>query len=366
MHKDGKAMIIKEIETYVNSLTPFERECLVDILQHILPQHQIENSLENDSTGDELIEHCPHCRSVRFVKNGFNPGGKQKYRCKDCKAVFMSRTKTIFSSTKVSYETWIKFILGEINGLTLQQQHYETGLSKTTCFYMRHKLHEAVSTNVDSELSGIIYLDPTYTKINLKGTKPKNMPRISKKCGKHKTSGTHKSLSGISHHKICLITAVDDKDNILFKIAGLGSERREILNQFRGFFKQESTIVIDKKRDLETFVKDCNCIPDIVSANGYKSALGNTLSTVNQVHQEFSNLIIDKHGVSTRHLQGYLDWLVYVKQLRYRVEGYLRKLHTYEEILLNKVSLKKETICTKEFPINLKQAYGEYHYGIFA
>ena len=90
------------------------------------------------------------------------------------------------------------------------------------------------------------------------------MTRISKKRGKHKTLRIFKNISGISHPLVCLLTAIDDNDNMLFKIAGLGVERREILDQFKGFIEPKSTVVIDKKSDLETFVKDCGCKPDIV------------------------------------------------------------------------------------------------------
>lgn len=47
------------------------------------------------------------------------------------------------------------------------------------------------------KLSGDIQSDEKYFSINLKGTKPKNMPRYSKK----RTSATS-PYRGISHHKI--------------------------------------------------------------------------------------------------------------------------------------------------------------------
>ena len=167
--------------------------------------------------------------------------------------------------------------------------------------FRSHKLYDAISENIDSQLSGLIYVDPSYVKIKLKGTRLKNMRRISKKRGKHKTSRVFKNISGISHHKVCLMTAIDENDNMLFKIAGLGVERREILDQFKGFIEPKSTVVIDKKRDLETFVKDCVCKLDIVTVDAFRSVLGNTLATVNQLHQELDRLLIlCKHGISTQ------------------------------------------------------------------
>ena len=105
----------------------------------------------------------------------------------NCNTVFSATTGTMFSNSPVSFDTWRTFITGELNGLTLQQQSAATRLSVTTCFHMRHKLYAAVSIIQDQVvLEGNIELDPTYTKINLKGTKPENMPRLSKHRGKCK------------------------------------------------------------------------------------------------------------------------------------------------------------------------------------
>ncbi len=78
--------------------------------------------------------------------------------------------------------------------------------------------------------------------------------------------------------------AIANNDNILFKLAGLGIERREIINKFKDHLTSGSLVVIDKKRALETFVTECGCTPDIVSPGFFKSSLGNTLATVNQIH----------------------------------------------------------------------------------
>ncbi|WP_370805050.1 hypothetical protein [Faecalibacillus intestinalis] len=55
-------------------------------------------------------------------------------------------------------------------------------ISITTCFYMRHKLYKVASQIIqEQKLSDEIEIDSQYLSINLKGTKPENMPRYSKK-----------------------------------------------------------------------------------------------------------------------------------------------------------------------------------------
>lgn len=86
-------------------------------------------------------------------------------------------------------------------------------LSITTCFALRHKLYKAVSELMEAEpLSEEVELDDMYLSINLKGTKPHNMPRLSTK------RGNRSAYRSISHHKICLISAVDSNDNMIMRV----------------------------------------------------------------------------------------------------------------------------------------------------
>ncbi len=236
---------------------------------------------------------------------------------------------------------------------------------------MRHKLYKAVSKVQESvELKGLIEFDPSYTKINLKGTKKENMPRISKRRGKKNSSIYSSSLRGISGHKICLVTAIDEYDNMVFKIAGLGPETIDKLNSFKSHFKRGSIIISDDKPCIKRFAKENKMfsdeIPSLANQKRYLTNNGNSLGSVNELHAEAKNLVRNKHGVSTRHLQGYLDWLVFKKQLRYKIDARRWKSTTYIETMFEIIPFTTAQIVKKEMPISLYEAYGEYHYGIFS
>ena len=360
-------MITKQ-ELY--SMSPIEIEMIHSYINQLYKERITMETENYDNLVGEVTE-CPHCHSKHIVKNGFNPKNRQKYLCKNCHRVFLPTTKTLFQHSKVGFADWMLFIAGELNGLTLEQQSVATGLTVTTCFSMRHKLYSAVSHIQERiVLSGDIECDPTYVKINLKGTKPENMPRISKPRGKHKGSTIGKSLSGISHHKVCIMAAIDDKDNILFKIAGLGPEDKDKLSKFKRYFAKGSTFITDSKPALINFAKDnmmiSDSIPAIANRQIYKTPKGNSLADVNQLHQELATLIYKKHGVSTRHLPDYLNWLVFAKKLRYTVDGIRRRSDTYITVMKKVITLLTRTICRIEMPINLYEAYHEYHSGIFS
>ena len=259
-----------------------------------------------DTTNYENIEshvqRCPHCGSVHFVKNGFNPKHRQKYRCKDCRAVFMATNGTIFTHSRTSFNTWSTFIAGELNGLTLEQQTVATELSIVTYFNMRHKLYKAISkVQENAVLSGDVELDPSYTSINLKGTEPENM------------------------HMICIATVIDE----------------------------HTKIISDDSHSIQTFVFENGFRSDVIPSGAYVSPNGNTVSSVNELHTEAKNLIRQKHGVSTRHLQGYLDWIVFKKKLKYTLDMRKWKPEAYMESMLEQIPFICRDIVKLPMPIDL-------------
>ncbi len=52
------------------------------------------------------------------------------------------------------------------------------------------------------------------------------MPRYSKK-----RTSTTSPYRGISHHKICVVSSIDEDDNLLLEIVGLGRCTTDILKE---------------------------------------------------------------------------------------------------------------------------------------
>ena len=356
-------------QEFLNQLTPVELS-FIRISITKLCQEKIKHETTNYENLESKVEKCPHCGSAHYVKNGFNPKHRQKYRCKECRHIFQATTGTMFANSRTTFDIWGVFIAGELNGLTLEQQSVATGLTVTTCFNMRHKLYQAASkVQKKTELSGNIELDPAYTKINLKGTKPENMPRYSKHRGKGKAIFS-RHARGLSGHKVCLVTAIDEHDNMLFKIAGLGQESQEKLDLFKEHFKPGSLIISDNKACIKNFAEEngmrSDMIPSVAGKEYFTTPLGNSLSSVNELHSEAKELIRHKRGISTRHLQGYLDWILFRKQLRYRLEMKKWRPEAYMETMQEIIPFACKDISHLAMPIDLYEAYGSYHYGIFS
>ena len=89
------------------------------------------------------------------------------------------------------------------------------------------------------------------------------------------------------------------------------------------------------------------------------------MSSVNEMDMELKELIRHKRGISTRHLQGYLDGLVLVKKPKYTLDMRKWKANAYMMSMQEIIPFKCSDIPKLPMPIDLYSAYGKYHYSIY-
>ena len=114
--------------------------------------------------------------------------------------------------------------------------------------YMRHKLYHASSEIMGHQkLCGEVEIDIQYKNINLKGTRPQNMPRYSKKRGKQA------AYRGISHHKVAIVCATDENDHMMMQVLGLGSELLDKYKANKECFDDVKEFISDLKARIQQF-----------------------------------------------------------------------------------------------------------------
>lgn len=191
------------------------------------------------------------------------------------------------------------------------------------------------------------------------------MPRISKPRGKAST------YRGISHHKVCILSAADDHDQCIFLIQGLGEETSEKADSLIPYIQkdeeQKNNLITDMKQIYEHVCTSTNRKHIEVKAGCHVTDEGYSLSNINQLHSEFTIISKIYRGISVRHLQGYLDFFAYCKSLGYRIEKTKAKtVHAYKSLTKEMSYIHVRDICKLDMPIDLFQAYGDWHYGCFA
>lgn len=355
-------MTNEELQLFVSNLNKDEATTLYNLLVNII--FGTSNNIDSETHNHTSVV-CPHCGCKRVYRNGHTKEGRQKYLCtnSECKKSFSITTNTIIFNSRTSSKTWIEFIKMEFQGCSLRHESRELGVSKTTCFAWRQKLHEAISNLMDKiTLAGEVELDGKYFKINLKGTKKHNMPRHSKIRG---ASG--KATRGISKHKVCVMSGIDENDNVFLKIAGLSSEDKAKCDKIKPKLNGCTTLITDSKAALINLAREMGVMSQVIPSQKHTNNAGYNINTINKIHQELEIYLLRFHGVSTRHLQGYMDFFIFRRILNNKHEREdLKRNEMYNSSIATSPHLYFNEVCKKPMPIDLYQAYSEYNYGIYA
>lgn len=346
----------------INNILPDEIEKIIEFLKTLLG-----TKLTDKSTISKMVHReknvycCPYCYSQNIVKNGHSEKNVQRYKCKDCLRRFRDTTNTPTHNSKLTYEVWLDFFKCMVDKLSIRKTASKLELNKNTVFAMRHKVLNALSNfRENTKLSGKIQCDEKYESINLKGTKKENMPRASKP---RQSQGGSKR--GISSHQVCIASAIDENDNIYLEIVGNGPiTSKMVTNAFKERINKNSILITDCKSSYEEFVSKNNIKLEQVKSGTYKNLNGYTLSEINGLHSNIDLFLKCFVGVSTKHLQGYLDWFVYQKYLTYAIEFLNQPQNFMNYAISVNSSIKISDIYSKDFPIDIYEVYSEYNFNL--
>ena len=165
-------------------------------------------SKEKQNNCTELV--CPHCNSKYIVKNGKNKD-KQRYKCKNCRKSFIPETNTPIYYSKKDISIWIQYLECLFGQNSLKACAEKCKISVSTAFFWRHRILDAIREITNKQvLKDKIQCDETYFNESFKGNHKNSkfvMPRKPHKRG----NSCH--LRGISHQKVCVLTAFKNPIN---------------------------------------------------------------------------------------------------------------------------------------------------------
>lgn len=297
-----------DVKEIILKLTEEEKYELLEYLKLI-----INNEFEfNESETHE----CYKCHSNKIVKLGFYDN-MQRYRCNSCGTSFTCKSKSIFATTKLEKEKWLKYVECFVDCLSLRKCAEKVGVCLKTSYFMRHRILECLKQNqnqfiVNKNNKG--QLDETYLRENFKGNHTKSlnfkMPRKSRK------NGQEYKMIGASNEQICIASGINDTNNVFFEIAGRGQLTNDALKEIlRNKIESGSIISTDKKSNYKTVLKLFNVGEHNAYASNSIESYKN-LGNINSLHSRFKNFIRQMHGVSTRRLENYLAWFSWLENFK--------------------------------------------------
>lgn len=281
--------LIKDLDAI--SVIEFKNYLTENITEICTSKNSISTILSNNNNTNFICDKCGY----KIHKNGKTKNGIQKYICSNCKKTFSQTTNTVLHHSKLSVEVWLNIIDNLINGFSIRRIAEENNISNNTSFNARHKIITALNSFIkEIALKGDVQSDEKYFSINLKGTKPKNMPRYSKK-----RVSTKSQYTGISHHKICVVSSIDEYDNLILKIAGLGRCTTKMLEDSIGS-KIENVINInaDSASAYQKLCKDHKINLRTVPSGFHSDGIIN-IAEINGVHSQLETWLKKFRGTLT-------------------------------------------------------------------
>ncbi len=331
---------------------PEELEELKRITEQVLNEitNVRETNLNYQVKNKDIL--CPKCESTNIVKNGFK-NGTQRYKCKKCTTFFSISTNTITSGLRLSYKQLCDYFQCLIDFNTIEKTAQIVGISQTEAYNLRVKILSTLSLFDSTKLHGEVQCDEKYVRINLKGTKRWKMPRESHK------NGIDNRISGISDEQVCILMAIDSFDNIFVKIIGLGPPTtKEIEDNFSNYIEKGSVLITDSKAAYIKFAQDNGLKLIQIPSKKHTTKDGKHLGELNQLMSDLDILILRCKGISTRHLQEYLDLFKFRKILNYTVEYLKQNKELYNYVLIQKELLTTRKVHKKKMPVNISKHYG--------
>lgn len=262
---------------------------------------------------DELsINHrttCPHCDSDRILGHG-KFKGRSRYRCSACLKTFTGLTGTTASGIhKVAeFEQFVELM---IEGVTIRKGASKLKVTMSTIFSWRHKILSSLSKLNQKEFTGIVECDDKQLNISEKGERGlKRKP--------YKRPSDRKTKRGVSNDKVSIIVACDRSGNTSMQVAKIGRIEAESLDLTIGdLVTKENVLCSDSHPSIIKWAKskDLEHHTFVANRNHVKNKCYH-VQHVNSTDNRYERWISKFYGVSTKYLQNYLNWFVFVEKTK--------------------------------------------------
>ena len=303
-------------------------------------------NIENDKCKIDKVylqfknnHHCPHCGSNKINKNGTSTHKYPQFICRNCHKTYTIRTNTIFYYSKKNIKVCQEYIELFSQGLSLRKivKKMDKKISYPTSFYWRHKILE-VMKNFDNhdKLEGIVEADETYFEESQKGSR--HMTRKARKRG----FSSEKRIVGLSHNKVCVLTALDRQKHSFNKPVGYGKVNKDQVAILQHRINDNSILITDGDRSYKV-LKDIR-LKQLKFGKPMNKVYH--LNNINNFHSHLKKFMIRFNGVATKYLDNYVN---YFREFRDKIDTFnqllqLQGCYRVADIKARRVGFEKPII----------------------
>lgn len=313
MRKFKVASIANRVRDEIGALRPEERELAINALRDVL----YEGSYVNAVGEPDNPEACVRCGSVHIRRKGHDANGARRWFCVDCKRTFNARTNRVIASSKLKPAVWMRFIECFVDCLSLRECAERCKVCLKTAFLMHRRIIECIRNyspafHADSGVE--VQLDETYFRESFKGNHKRSSTFAMPRASRHR--GTPASKRGLSKEQICVLTGVDDANAVFLTLSGRGALSSERAIAALGPRLSRGVHAITDKATAYT-----TAMPELGVMLTQMDAKKHAINRVNTLHSNLEGFMAGFRGVSTKHLQSYLDWFEWRRLFHSNADG---------------------------------------------
>lgn len=293
----------EDIKSYLLTLPQVERNVLIEELKDL---SKSTSSTKCKLSRREMLNNkqgtCPHCGHAKYVKLGFDKRA-QRYKCKSCKRNFTEYTGTWMAGIhkKDKIDEYMVLMAEE---KSLDKIKVELSINKKTAFDWRHKILSSLEETDKGSFTGITESDETFLLFSEKGKR--TLGRKGRK------RGTKAKKRGISNEQVAVIVTADRTGQYELSVATLGRiKKKDIENSIGKRVCDKTVLCSDSHVSYKGFAIDKTLEHHAIRADlkqHVKEGLYH-VQHVNSMHNRLKKWLNDRFwGVSTKHLQQYMNW----------------------------------------------------------
>lgn len=301
----------EDVKSYLLSLPREKQSALIEELQGLT---NLSNGPKCKLSRRDILDNkqgaCPHCGHAKYVKFGIDKGA-QRYKCKSCKRNFTEYTGTWMAGIhrKDKIDDYMVLMVEE---KSLDKIKVELKINKKTAFDWRHKILSSLGETDKDSFNGITESDETFILFSEKGKK--NLTRKGRK------RGGKAKRRGISNEQVAVIVTADRAGQHEMSVATLGRIKKSDIEKSIGRRICNKTVLCsDSHVSYKGFALDNSLEHHAIRADlkQYVKDKVYHVQHVNSLHNKLKKWLNEQFwGVSTKHLQQYLNWFRLKETLR--------------------------------------------------
>lgn len=269
-------------------------------------------------------EACPWCKSSSFIRKGHNHDGSQRWLCKQCGRTFSAKSRGLLSTSKLDAACWASFVEATLSGQSLRECARTCHVCLRTSWFMRMRLCEVMGRSLLPFRTGPSVswqIDGTYLDESLTGNRERSAIKMPRAPHKH---GGAVHARGISSLKVCIVCGANDAGDEFCRLADRGRPKDEALKEAICDLGPGTWVATDAHQGYSRVLPALGITEH--AATGASRQQDGELGMVNALHQRLKGFLERFHGVSTRWLDHYLSWFMWLEQARRSDADRLRTL----------------------------------------